>query len=165
MEQDFINRLIEQWRGIRPDLNSDAMRTSGRLLRLAKRVERRSEMLLQRYGLSLWQFDVLATLRRHCCDLCPGELLKATLLTSGAMTHRLDRLEKAGLIERTRDPKDRRGVRVFLTKAGRELVDQVIEARFAEAALIESCLTPKEAETLAHLLQKLEANLGGDKPE
>ena len=159
MEQDLINRLIEQWRTIRPDLNPAAMRTSGRLLRIAKLVERRTERLLQQYDLSLWQFDVLATLRRHGCDLCPGELLKATLLTSGAMTHRLDRLEKDGLIERVPDPRDRRGVRVFLTETGCELVDRVIETRFADATQIESCLSPNEAEVLSDLLQKLEANL------
>lgn len=159
MEPDSINLLIEQWRKLRPDLNPDAMRTSGRLLRVAKLVERRTEVLLKKYDLSIWQFDVLATLRRHCCDLCPGELLKATMLTSGAMTHRLDRLEKEGLIQRTPDPNDRRGVRVFLTEAGRDLVDRVIEARFKEAAKVEACLTCDETKILSHLLEKLESNL------
>ena len=166
MEQDLINQLIKQWSEIRPDLNPCAMRTSGRLLRLSKVMERRVEVLLKRFNLSLWQFDVLATLRRNDCDLSPGELLKATMLTSGAMTHRLDRLETAGLIKRSPDPNDRRGVRIFLTDKGGELVDQAIEARFAEANRIERYLTAHEAETFAGLLQKLDFNLiQADEPE
>lgn len=161
MTQDLISLLIEQWNRIRPDLSPDSMRTSGRLLRLAKLIERRTEALLKIYDLSLWQFDVLATLRRHDRDLSPGELLQATMLTSGAMTNRLDRLEKAGFVERSPDPNDRRGVRVFLTTVGRELVDQVIEARFAEADHIEGYLTTEESETLATLLKKLEQGLEG----
>ena len=161
MKQDLINLLIEQWSKVRPDLNPCAMRTSGRLMRISKVMERRVEVLLNKFNLSLWQFDVLATLRRYACDLCPGELLKATMLTSGAMTHRLDRLETEGLIKRSPDPNDRRGVRVFLTEKGCELVDQVIEARFAEADHIESYLTEDEAKIFAELLQKLECGLAG----
>ena len=164
MTQDLISLLIEQWKKIRPDLSPYSMRTSGRLLRLAKLIERRAEVLLKIYDLSLWQFDVLATLRRHDRDLSPGELLQATMLTSGAMTNRLDRLEKAGFVERSPDPNDRRGVRVFLTEAGRDLVDQVIEVRFAEADHIEGYLTPEESENLATLLQKLEQGLDGADP-
>jgi DNA-binding MarR family transcriptional regulator len=164
MTQDLISLLIEQWKRIRPDLSPDSMRTSGRLLRVAKLIERRTEALLKTYNLSLWQFDVLATLRRHDRDLSPGELLQVTMLTSGAMTNRLDRLEKAGFVERSPDPNDRRGVRVFLTEAGRDLVDQVIEARFAEADHIEGYLTAEESETLATLLQKLEQGLEGADP-
>ncbi len=134
MDTDLIDLLVSQWRSIRPELDPQPMRTSGRLLRVAKLLEQRTEAVLRPFGLSLWQFDVLATLRRNDCDLSPGQLLSATMLTSGAMTHRLDRLETSELIERRPDPEDRRGVRVHLTKAGRELVDQAIVARFEEAA-------------------------------
>ncbi len=156
MDTDLIDLLVSQWRSIRPELDPQPMRTSGRLLRVAKLLERRTEAVLRPFGLSLWQFDVLATLRRNDCDLSPGQLLSATMLTSGAMTHRLDRLETSELIERRPDSEDRRGVRVHLTKAGRKLVDQAIVARFEEASRIESFLERKEAATLARLLAKIE---------
>ena len=153
---DLIDLVIDQWRRVRPDLDPRGMGTSGRALRVAKLLERRTEEVLRPFGLSLWQFDVLATLRRTDCDLSPGELLDATMLTSGAMTHRIDRLEAASLVERRPDPDDRRGVRVHLTGAGRRLVDRAVEARFEEASRIEGVLDPGEAETLARLLAKLE---------
>jgi DNA-binding MarR family transcriptional regulator len=105
------------------------------------------------------RFDVLATLRRHGHDLSPGELLSATMLTSGAMTHRLDRLEDSGWIERRPDPNDRRGVKVHLTRNGRKLVNRAIEARFEEASRVETVLKPNEADTLARLLAKLDRGL------
>lgn len=159
MEDDLVERLIAQWRRIRPDLDPQAMRTYGRLLRLAKLVEKRTEEVLQPFGLALWKFDVLATLRRYDRDLSPGELMSATMLSSGAMTHRLDRLEADELIVRCPDPADRRGVRVELTRAGRELVDEAIEARLAEASRIESTLEPREADELGRLLAKVECGL------
>lgn len=159
MEPDTVDRLLAQWLRVRPDLEPTPMRTSGRLLRVAKILEQRTESVLRPFGLSLWQFDVLATLRREDRDLSPGELLAATLLTSGAMTHRLDRLEGAGLVERRANPEDRRGVRVRLTRAGRELVDRAVAARFEEASRIESLLEEEEAASLARLLARIERGL------
>lgn len=135
------------------------MRISGRLLRLAWSIKRRTEASLRPFDSSLWQFDVFATLRRHDRDLSPGELLTATMLTSGAMTHRLDRLENPGWIERSADPNDRRGVRVHLTKSGRKLVDRASEVRLEEPSLVESVLSPNEAVTIARLLAKLDRGL------
>lgn len=160
----MVDLLMTQWRRIRPDLDPLGMRSSGRLLRLAKLVEKRTEAVLRPFGLTVWKFDVMATLRRHDCDLSPGELMAATMLSSGAMTNRLDRLESDGLISRRPDPADRRGVRVELTEAGRALVDRVIEARLAEALLIESTLEHDEAQELARLLAKMERGLAGLKP-
>jgi DNA-binding MarR family transcriptional regulator len=161
MEDDVIDTLIAQWGRVRPDLDARPMRTSGRILRLARILEQRTEAVLSPFGLSLWQFDVLATLRRTGHDLSPGDLLKATLLTSGAMTHRLDRLEADGWIERRPDPKDRRGVRVRLTPAGRRLVDRAVKARLEEAARIEDSLGRGESETLAELLRRVERGATG----
>ena len=160
----MVDLVMTQWARIRPDLDPLGMRTSGRLLRLAKLVEKRTEAVLRPFGLTIWKFDVLATLRRHGCDLSPGELMAATMLSSGAMTNRLDRLEADGLISRRPDPSDRRGVRVELSGTGRELVDRVIEARFAEALSIESSLEPDEAEELARLLAKMERGLAELQP-
>jgi DNA-binding MarR family transcriptional regulator len=159
MNIDLIDLLVSQWRQIRPDLDAGPMRISGRLLRLAKIVERRTEAALRPFRLSLWQFDVLATLRRNNRDLSPGEMLEATMLTSGAMTHRLDRLESAGWIERKSDPDDRRGVKVHLTRSGRNLVDKAIEARLKEASVVAAALKPSESDALSRLLEKLERAL------
>jgi DNA-binding MarR family transcriptional regulator len=159
MDTDIIDLLISQWKHVRPDLDPKPMRISGRLLRLAKTIERRTEAALRPFDLSMWQFDVLATLRRYDRDLSPGELLTATMLTSGAMTHRLDRLESAGWIERRPDPEDRRGVKVHLTRSGRTLVDKAIEARLEEAFEVESAMGPREADAFAEMLRKLEGTL------
>jgi DNA-binding MarR family transcriptional regulator len=159
MENDFIDKIISQWRHVRPELNPQCMRTSGRLLRVAKQVQRRTEAVLKKFRLSLWQFDVLATLRRTDQSLTCGQLMAETMLSSGAMTNRIDRLEDAGLVARRSNPSDRRGVLVELTDSGRQLIDKAIEARFAEAAAIESVLDHGEAEALARLLGKIEKGL------
>ena len=159
MERDIVATLIDQWSNIRPDLDARPMRISGRLFCVAKLTQARTEACIRKFGLELWQFDVLATLRRHAKDLSPGQLLNTVMLTSGAMTHRLDRLEGDGFVERRRDQNDRRGVLIRLTPKGRRIVDRIAETRFAEAALIESVLEPAEAATLARLLRKLEAGI------
>ncbi len=161
MKKDFIDNIISQWRLVRPELNPEPMRTSGRLLRVAKQVQRRIEAVLKKYRLSLWQFDVLATLRRTDHSLTCGQLVNETMLSSGAMTNRIDRLEDAGLVARQSNPSDRRGVLVELTDSGRKLIDQAMEARFEEAAAIESVLDHGEAEELARLLGKIENGLDG----
>ncbi|NNF12065.1 MAG: MarR family transcriptional regulator [Gemmatimonadetes bacterium] len=161
MTDDMIERLVEQWSRVRPELDAGPMRISGRLLRLAKLVERRTEAVLKPLGLELWQFDVLATLRRYDRDMSPGELLDATMLTSGAMTYRLDRLEASRLIERRPDPDDRRGVRVRLTAGGAELVDRAVELRFEEAARVATVLREGDSTRLGRLLAELERGLQG----
>ncbi len=111
--------------------------------------------------LSLWAFDVLATLRRQGPPyrLTPTELSRATLLTPGAMTNRVDRLEAAGLVRREAEPNDRRGVRVVLTKTGLKLVDRAIEVRFEEAESAVSALSSKDGKTLERLLRQVLAEL------
>lgn len=159
MEKNFIDNIISQWRLVRPELNPEGLRTSGRLLRVAKQVQRRTEAVLKKYRLSMWQFDVLATLRRTDHNLTCGQLVNETMLSSGAMTNRIDHLEDAGFVARQSNPSDRRGVLVELTDSGRQLVDQAIEARLAEAAAIESILDHGEAEELARLLGKIEKGI------
>lgn len=157
MEKDTIDVLVGQWRRLRPELDPSAMSVEGRILRLAGLLERRLGTLLAPWGVDPGQFDVLATLRR--CGgrrgLCPTDLVGAAMLSSGAMTNRLDRLETAGLVRRTPDPEDRRGIRVCLTPKGRRLVDAVIASRFAAADETIACLTPKEARATAAALRKL----------
>lgn len=158
---DAIQRIVEQWSRERPDLDPSGFEVVGRILVLAEHLKRRVGEALAPLELSLWGFDVLATLRRQGepFRLTPTELSQATMLTSGAMTNRLDRLEAAGLVQRDRNPEDRRGVHVVLTGPGRELVDRAIAVRFDEASDAVSGLDDHEREAAASLLAKLLSSL------
>src|SRR5687767_3725780 len=107
---DVIDRMNEQWRRVRPDLDSGPLELVGRVLVLAQHLERSVNEALAAHGLSLGQFDILATLRREGPDgrLTPTQLMQSVALSSGGMTNRLDRLEEAGLVRRVADPADRR---------------------------------------------------------
>ncbi len=158
---DLIELIQEQWARERPDLASGGFGVVGRLLLLGKLLERRVSRVLAPLDLSLWSFDVLATLRRQGPPyrLTPTELSRATFLTPGAMTNRVDRLEAAGLVRREAEPNDRRGVRVVLTKTGLELVDRAIEVRFEEAESAAKTLSSKDGKTLERLLRQMLAEL------
>lgn len=130
----------------------------GRLNEVSSLIARdRLAPLFARYGLQAGEFDVLATLRRSGSPyaLTPTALYEATMVTSGAMTNRLDRLEKAGLILRAPHPNDRRGIVVRLTEKGLSLIDEAVTAHVANEHQILAGLTPAERETLSHLLEKL----------
>lgn len=161
-DMDRAARAIEQWRRERPDLDVSPMAVLGRLSEAAFLVSRdRLAPVFARFGLQPGEFDVLATLRRSGAPhaLTPTALYEATMVTSGAMTNRLDRLEKAGLIQRAPNPADRRGVVVQLTTKGLALVDDTLVAHLANEHEILSGLTPDERETLAGLLGKLIGSL------
>lgn len=139
------------------------MAVLGRLSEAASLIGRdRLNPLFARFGLQSGEFDVLATLRRSGAPyaLTPTALYEATMVTSGAMTNRLDRLEKSGLIARGPHPEDRRGVVVKLTEKGRALIDEAVAAHVENEREILSVLTEKEQETLAALLQKLIDGVG-----
>lgn len=161
---DTIKRIVGQWSRERPDLDSSGFEVVGRILVLAEYLKRRVGAALEPLELSLWGFDVLATLRRQGepFQLTPTELSQATMLTSGAMTNRLDRLETAGLVRRDRNPDDRRGVHVVLTARGRDLVDKAILIRFNEAVDAVSVLDCHERKEAANLLAKLLSSLEHD---
>jgi DNA-binding MarR family transcriptional regulator len=161
---DVIKQIVEQWSRERPDLDPSGFEVVGRILVLAEHLKRRVGEALAPLELGLWGFDVLATLRRQGepFRLTPTELSQATMLTSGAMTNRLDRLEAAGLVRRDRNPDDRRGVHVVLTERGRELVDQAIAVRFDEATDAVTVLNEREREEAAALLAKLLSHLEQD---
>ena len=157
MKHDFIDQIIEHWQVERPDLDAEPMAITGRILLLARHLERRLNDVLKPYGLMSSGFDVLATLRRngHPYAMTPSELLQTVMLTSGAMTNRLDRLEQKGFIERRQHPDDRRSLQVKLTAEGLRVINQAVEARFEEAKAIQAPLSQTECETAATLLRKL----------
>src|SRR3954469_16870332 len=121
---DGVDRIIDQWRTERPDLDTTAMAIFGRVFRLARNGGDAVERVYAEYGIGRAEFDVLATLRRAGPPyrLSPGALAASMMLSSGGTTARLDRLEKAGLVERSPDPNDRRGVLVRLSNRGKEII-------------------------------------------
>jgi DNA-binding MarR family transcriptional regulator len=152
---DLIDRMNEQWREVRPELDPSALEVVGRVIVLAQHLERRVNDALAVHGLTLGQFDILATLRRQADGkLTPTHLMRSVMLSSGGMTNRLDRLEEAGWIRREADPADRRGVVVALTHEGYQLIDAATETRFAEAQRSMPPLDATETTALADLLRK-----------
>jgi DNA-binding MarR family transcriptional regulator len=154
---DRIDRLLAEWRTERPELDAAAMAVVGRLLSIGRQLEGRANAVLKPLGLHYTDLDVLATLRRggRPYRRTPTELRNAVLITSGAMTACLDRLEGNGLIARIADPHDRRSSAAELTTAGRKLIDKAIAVRFEEAAESLGSLSEAERTRLAALLKKL----------
>jgi len=160
---DRAAKAIEQWKRERPDLDVSPMGVLGRLNEASSLIARdRLAPLFAQFGLQAGEFDVLATLRRSGSPyaLTPTALYEATMVTSGAMTNRLDRLEKAGLILRGPHPNDRRGIVVQLTEKGLALIDETVTAHVANEHEILAGLTAAERETLSHLLEKLIGSVG-----
>jgi DNA-binding MarR family transcriptional regulator len=156
--------ILDQWSAERPDLPLYALGTFARLLRAAQAADRVLGERLSPFGLQPGWFDLLAALRRAGPPyaLNPTELMRATLLSSGGMTKRLDRMAEAGLIERRPDPADRRGTLVRLTRKGRATIDRAIEAHTANEERLLQPLGPADQRALDRLLDKLLAEL--DRP-
>jgi len=157
MTQDLVDQLLGDWGRERPDLDVSAMAVIGRLLHLGGVLHARAGERLQAHGLSYSELDVLATLRRSGPPyrLSPTALRQSVLLTSGAMTACLNRLEQRGMIRREPDESDRRMLMAMLTSEGQALIDKAIASHFAQASQAVSGLDPDEREALAGLLRKL----------
>ena len=158
-QRDGVDDIIEQWQRARPDLDPSPIAIVGRISRLARELEERLEPVYREHGLEPGWHDVLATLRRSGSTLRPTDLTNATMLTSSGTTKRLDRLEQAGLIERSPDPDDRRGTLITLTDAGRELIDALTEAHLENERRILAGLGEADQRRLADLLRKLQLGL------
>ncbi|MFL9982370.1 MarR family winged helix-turn-helix transcriptional regulator [Paraburkholderia sediminicola] len=159
---DRAEIAVEQWARERPDLPALPMAVFGRLSDAAERVMTdHMNPLFAEAGLQSGEFDVLATLRRsgEPYMLSPTQLYEAAMISSGGMTNRLDRLERAGLVERLPDPNDRRGKLIALTEAGKHVIDETIGRHVANEERLLSVLTPAEQEKLNALLKKLIAGL------
>ncbi|TPV59982.1 MarR family transcriptional regulator [Aestuariibacter sp. GS-14] len=157
MYKDVVENLLADWRKERPDLDGDGIAVVARIINLANRYEQEINRFLKDYGINYTDFDLLATLRRKGSPfkLSPGQLQDDVILTSGAMTACLKRLEKKNLLARTTSESDRRGVDVQLTEQGKSLVDETISKRFEFATLSVKSLESNEQVQLANLLQKL----------
>lgn len=153
---DHVDRILAQWNRERPDLDVEPMGLLGRISRLSTHLAREVEKTLAGHGLNSASFDVLATLRRSGPPyrLSPGDLVATTMVSSGTMTNRLDQLEKAGLIERSHNPDDRRGVIIALTAKGFTLVDEAASAHVENEHRLIQGLDAQERAALGGLLRK-----------
>lgn len=137
--EDEVDQIVTAWQRERPDVNTAPMQVLSRIGRLAQHVESARRAAFSTHDVELWEFDVLAALRRsgRPYELSPGRLITLTHVTSGTMTNRVDRLSDRGFVERRPDPGDRRGVLVALTDSGRDTVDAaIVELMRAESALL-----------------------------
>jgi DNA-binding MarR family transcriptional regulator len=160
-ERDGVDVILEQWRRERPELDASPIGVIGRISRLARELELRLEPTYREHGLEAGWYDVLATLRRTGPPyrLRPTEFTNALMLTSSGTTKRLYRLEEAGLIARTPDPEDRRGILITLTAAGRELLDKATDAHLENEHRLLEALTHADRRRLADLLRRLQLGL------
>ena len=147
--------LLTAWQRERPDLDVAPLAVLSRVGRLARHLDRARRAAFAEHGLEVFEFDVLAALRRAGppYELSPGQLLHQTLVGSGTMTNRLDRLEARGLVRRRPDPEDRRGVRVRLTERGQELVDAAVTGLLARESTLLAALPARDRDRLARLLR------------
>jgi DNA-binding MarR family transcriptional regulator len=155
--KDPVDAIIDQWAAVRPDLDTKAMEVFGRIFRLSRTMGDRMEKAYAPHGISRGEFDVLATLRRagEPHTLSPRQLSSTLMLTTGGMTGRLDKLERAGLLRRSPDPHDRRGLQVTLTEKGLQLIDEAVGAGLAVQTEALSTLDDEQADRLADLLREL----------
>jgi DNA-binding MarR family transcriptional regulator len=157
--RDEVEQLVQAWRRERPDLDLGPMEVLSRVSRLSHHLDRSRRTAFSEHDIEPWEFDVLAALRRAGAPytLSAGRLVKETLVTSGTMTNRVDRLEERGFVERLPDPHDRRGVLVRLTPAGRTTVDGALESLLARERELLAGLSDPAKKKLAGLLRALVA--------
>jgi DNA-binding MarR family transcriptional regulator len=154
---DEVDRLVEAWRRERPELDVSPMEVLSRVTRLARHLDRARRSAFAALGLEPWEFDVLAALRRSGppYELSPGTLLAQTMVTSGTMTARVDKLTARGLVTRRRDEQDRRAVKVALTEDGRAAVDAALDGLLAHERAILANVTKADQASLAALLRDI----------
>ena len=154
---DEVDRIVGAWERERPDLDFAPLQVLSRVGRLARHLERARRIAFSASALELWEFDVLSALRRagDPYQLSPKALLQQTLVSSGTMTNRIDRLVERELVERKTDPNDGRGILVVMTERGRDRVDTAISLLLQEESELLDGLSPIERERLSALLRKL----------
>lgn len=154
---DEVDRIVAAWRRERPDLDTAPMQVLSRVSRLARHLDWARRAAFAEHGLEVWEFDVLAALRRagEPYQLTPGGLVQQTMVTSGTMTNRVDRLATKGLVERQRSDADRRGVHVRLTDDGRRVVDAALADLIAHEHSLLAGLDQHARDDLTDLLRTL----------
>lgn len=159
--RDEVDGLIEAWRSQRPDVDVRPLEVFSRVSRLSRHLDRARRRVFTEHAIEPWEFDVLSELRRSGppYELSPGRLLRATLVTSGTMTNRVDRLAAAELVRRRPDPADKRGVLVRLTDKGAEHIDDALVSLLSYEEGLLAPMQAEDREQLASLLRSLLAPL------
>lgn len=160
---DAVDRIVAQWRQERPDLDPGAKEITGRIVRLESLFQQRFAEVFAEHGMTEGDYGILAPLRRsgRPYELTPAGLARARMMSSGGLTPALDRLQRRGWIERTPNPDDRRSMLVRLTPAGKELIDQAMEAHVAAEHDLVRHLSPTKRRQLTTLLRELLVSVEG----
>lgn len=166
MPEDDVDRIVSAWRRERPDLDVTPLEILSRVSRLARRLDLARGAAFAEHGLDGWEFDVLSALRRAGApyEQSPGQLVAETLVTSGTMTNRVDRLLTRGYVERHPDPRDRRGVLVRLTPEGMKAVDAALDDLLDHERALLARLSRAERGSLADQLRALLVSLERPSP-
>lgn len=157
MHRDFVDDLLDQWATERPGIGVSSLGVVVRIQALAKLLQQRTDRALKAHGLRHWEYDVLSVLRRQGApfELPITEIADAAMLTSGAMTTRIDGLEDRGLVRRVQSKVDRRSTLVRLTKRGLALVDEAIHTRLSDSTDALAAMNTDDRRQLAALLRNL----------
>ncbi|MBF6129156.1 MarR family winged helix-turn-helix transcriptional regulator [Nocardia brasiliensis] len=164
---DAVDLFTQHWNRERPEVDVSPMAVIGRVQRLSRLFEHELKRFFGGFDMEFWEFDVLATLRRSGSEegLTAGALLKVAMVTSGAITNRIDRLATKGWVERIPCPQDRRVIRVRLTPEGRRTIDELLPKHMANEQRMLAALDADSREQLAGLLRTLTEALGDGVPE
>ncbi|MFG2003352.1 MarR family winged helix-turn-helix transcriptional regulator [Spirillospora sp. NPDC048911] len=159
---DAVSKVIEQWRRQRPDVDVSPLAVVARVMRISRLWDKEIKDFLARHDLEPGEFDMLSTLRRsgEPYELTAGAFLKASLVTTGAITLRVDRMDAKGLVTRVRDEGDRRSVKIRLTPRGLEVIDRVLPLHLANEARLLEALADGEDQQLASMLSRLLESYG-----
>lgn len=162
LPMDHVSTVVEQWKRERPELDVSPLLVIGRIHRIAQALTPELVEVYARHELGEGDFDVLATLRRQGAPfgLTPGELGERTMVTSGAVTKRVDRLAAKGLVERQQNTSDGRSRTVVLTAKGRRVIDAAMDEHVVNEARLLAGLDPTDRARLADLLGRLASTLG-----
>lgn len=157
MTTDIVTSLLQQWASEHPDMETSALEVAVRIQALGKALQRRAGRALAVHGLKHWEYDVLSVLRRQGkpFEMAATDISNEAMLTTGAMTTRIDGLEKRGLLRRRKSPKDGRSVLVRLSLKGRRLIDNAVDTRLNDANEALASLDASERANLALMLRKL----------
>ncbi|MGW5261388.1 MarR family winged helix-turn-helix transcriptional regulator [Microbispora sp. NPDC004025] len=163
---DAVDQILSQWAQVRPDVDCSAMGVAGRISRASRLLEKGIKEYFSEHDLEPWEFDVLATLFRSNPDhlLCMSDLATAAMVSSAALTNRVDRLVAKGLVRREVSPSNRRMVLITLTDEGRAVVDALLAGHVANEGRMLAGLTDEDRAQLSGLLCKLLASLGDVRP-
>jgi DNA-binding MarR family transcriptional regulator len=153
--KDSVDHILEQWHQTKPELDCSAMGIVGRLGRVKLIWQKQLDAVFEQHNLSRIEFDILATLRRSQIPLTPTALYQTLMLSSGAMSTRIEKLVQRGLIERIASEADRRSCKVALTNQGMIVLDTALEAHINNMDVMLNMLDSEDKDQLARLLKKV----------